>query len=691
MVKEDVSKIVLQKNNFSDFNEMQKMCVEKNFNTSLIVSAPTASGKTIVAELYMLEQAYNNKKKVIYTCPLRALASEHYYDFKKKYPELKFALSTGDLDSSSSYLKKFDIIFCTYEKLSSLLRHNAEWLQQVGCLIVDEIHELDSDRGPVLEITITQLRNFLPELKILGLSATIPNSKELANWLNAELVESQFRPVKLKEGVLHNKEILFNDGTKENGTFEEIIEKNFSENKQLLVFLNSRKRTEGTAKKMIINTPPKLNKKEKEKLEKVSKQIISVLEQPTEQCYSLAEIIKKGIAFHHAGLMQKQKSLVEENFRNGLIKVIFATTTLSAGINVPADVVIIPSLYRFEKYGMNLISKREFKQMSGRSGRPKFSTEGKSIIFANSEMQRDLYFNEYINGDLEPIQSRLAIIPILRTHILALIATNQIYDIKSSEKFFEKTLYATQLQEMPELLDNVMEIILSLEKFGFVEKKENKFFITPVGKRVSDLFLDPESAYSLIQIISNKKPFTNLSYLFAWTNCLEFSPWLQIQKKIKHLIWEDLNERACELPINQEKLLYEPEALNKFFSALMLEQWINERKEQDLFTEYGVAPGALFGKNRIIEWLSYSTIELSKVLGLNHHLIPTKKLSKRIKYGVKEELLALVELKGIGRARARKLYNSGITKPSEIKKNIEKVELILGKNVALILSKQLNK
>jgi helicase len=455
------------------------------------------------------------------------------------------------------------------------------------------------------------------------------------------------------------------------------------------MFQNSRKRAEGAAKKLCKSTPPELKPKEKAKLERVSQQILGALEQPTEQCQALAETVKKGIAFHHAGLLQKQRSLVEENFRAGRIKMISATPTLAEGVNTPADVVIIPSLYRFEKYGMELISVREYKQMSGRSGRPKFSSEGKSIVRANSEMQRDLYLEDYINGKMEPIQSRLAIIPILRTHILALIATNNIYDLKSAGQFFEKTLYAKQLREMDELLENVMEIIESLESFGFVEKRDERYGATKIGKRVSDLFLDPESAHALVQALSSEKPFTRLSYLFAWTNCLEFFPWLRVPKKAEPIVWEQLNERAYELPFRQEKILFEPEALNKFFSALMLEQWINEKREQDLFREFGVAPGALFGKNRIIEWLAYSTIELSKVLGLEHHLIPANRLSKRVKHGVKEELLPLVELRGIGRARARKLYKAGITKPSEVKKNLHKVEALLGKKVSLAVAKQL--
>jgi len=668
---------------------MQKKCLDK-LDKSLVVSAPTASGKTIVAELFVLNSVLNKRKKVIYTCPLRALASEHYKDFKKKYPQIKFSLSTGDLDSSSSYLKKFDVIMTTYEKLASLLRHKAEWLSEVGCIIVDEIHELDSNRGPVLEIALTQLRNRNKELKILGLSATIPNSKELSEWLDAKLVESDYRPTKLIEGVLFESEITYQDQKIEKiSDVEELIKNLIKENKQALVFLNSRKRAEGFAKKITKIVSKNLSTKSITKLNEASSKTLNVLESPTEQCASLSDCIKQGSAFHHAGLLNQQREIVEDNFRNGEIKVLCSTTTLSAGINLPADLVIIPSVYRFEKFSMELIPVREYKQCAGRSGRPKFSSEGKSIVLASSEEQKELILEKYINGGIEKIESKLSIVPILRTHILALIATNDIYDIKSIETFFEKTLYAKQFGNFGELLNIVLEIISDLEKFGFVENKNNFYICTPIGKRVSDLFLDPESAFDLITALKSKKTFTNISYLYAWSNCFEFSPLLNVPKNIKPLIQEEFSERLIELPYNEEKLIFGDDSLNKYFSALMLEYWIREKKEQELFKEYNLAPGVLFGKTRIIEWLAYSTIELSKVLGLEKHLLPSNKLSKRVKYGVKEELLSLVELKGIGRVRARKLFNSGIKKPSEIKSNISKVEALFGKKIADLIIKQL--
>jgi hypothetical protein len=325
----------------------------------------------------------------------------------------------------------------------------------------------------------------------------------------------------------------------------------------------------------------------------------------------------------------------------------------------------------------------------GRSGRPKFSSEGKSIIQANNENQKELYLENYIKGELEPINSKLSNINVLRTHVLALIAVNEIYDDKSIWNFFEKTLFAKQSNSIINIYEKVIDIIDELIEFDFVEKKENIFVCTKIGKRVSDLFLDPKSAFTLVSALKNKKSFTPMSYLFAWSNCNEFFPIFRIPKKLNNIIFEEFNSRLNEIPFKREELLFEENFLDVFYSAMLLEKWINEENEQELFTSFGLAPGVLFGKTRVLEWLAYSTIEISKVIEEERHLLKAKNISLRIKYGVREELLQLVELKGIGRVRARKLFNLGIKKPLDIKKNYLKAESILGKKVFENIKKQL--
>ena len=178
---------------------------------NLLVCTPTASGKTLIAEIAMVKSILENKGKAIYIVPLKALANEKYKDFKKRYSSfLRVSLSIGDFDSSDNYLDNYDLIVCTAEKLDSLVRHTAPWLSKTNVVIIDEIHLLnDPGRGPTLEILITMLKKLIPNIQIIALSATIGNPQELAEWLNANLVLDTWRPVKLYQGIYKEKEIKF--------------------------------------------------------------------------------------------------------------------------------------------------------------------------------------------------------------------------------------------------------------------------------------------------------------------------------------------------------------------------------------------------------------------------------------------------------------------------------------------------
>lgn len=180
---------------------------------NLLICTPTASGKTLVGEFAFINAILNKRKKAIYIVPLKALATEKKKSFLDRYDGLfKVALSIGDMDSNDSYLANYDLIICTSEKLDSLIRHNAPWLSDISCVIVDEIHLLnDPGRGPTLEILITLLKDILKNIQIIGLSATIGNSVQLAEWLNANLIEDNWRPVKLNQGIYLNGEIIFKE------------------------------------------------------------------------------------------------------------------------------------------------------------------------------------------------------------------------------------------------------------------------------------------------------------------------------------------------------------------------------------------------------------------------------------------------------------------------------------------------
>jgi helicase len=217
-IRDDIPKEfyeVLEKERIDELRPSQAKAIKAGLlqEKNLLICSPTASGKTLIAELASFKAILGGKGKAIYIVPLKALASEKFKDFKRKYEHVaKIALSIGDIDASDVYLANYDEIITTSEKLDSLLRHHTPWLHNVKVIVIDEIHLLnDPRRGPTLEILITMLRQLLKHVQIIGLSATIGNPEELSAWLDAELVVDEWRPVKLYKGVYYKGTIEFED------------------------------------------------------------------------------------------------------------------------------------------------------------------------------------------------------------------------------------------------------------------------------------------------------------------------------------------------------------------------------------------------------------------------------------------------------------------------------------------------
>ena len=197
---------------YTTLTPIQEKAVEAGVleGKSLLVCAPTASGKTFVATMALVK-ALESKRKVLYVVPLKALANEKYKEYQKLLSGTPYsvALSTGEIEAESAYLGKYDFLILTAEKLDSLLRHPHSWLTEVKTVIIDEIHLLnDPTRGPTVEIIITLLKMLISP-QLIGLSATIGNQKELANWLEATLVQDSWRPVELKQGIYCNGKLEF--------------------------------------------------------------------------------------------------------------------------------------------------------------------------------------------------------------------------------------------------------------------------------------------------------------------------------------------------------------------------------------------------------------------------------------------------------------------------------------------------
>lgn len=191
-----------------EFRKFQKEALRYIFDRNVLICAPTGSGKSLIAEILSFYHTLIRKEKVIYVVPLKALAKERYQKFLAYDLNVQIGLSSSDYDENYEKLGKYDILIMTSEKADSLIRHNPFWIKDVKVLIADEIHLInDYERGPTLEFVITYFK--IKKAKILGLSATIGNKEEVAEWLNAKLVFTLERPVKLHYGVLYNNRIYF--------------------------------------------------------------------------------------------------------------------------------------------------------------------------------------------------------------------------------------------------------------------------------------------------------------------------------------------------------------------------------------------------------------------------------------------------------------------------------------------------
>jgi helicase len=676
---------------------VRKKLIAKNY----VLSIPTAAGKTLVATLSIIK-TLERGKKVVYVVPLVALAFEKYNYFKKFFDDYKVAISVGDYDQSDPWLARYDLIICTTEKFDSLIRHGINWIDQVGLIVVDEIHLLnDSSRGPTLEILIARLKKLIPKAQLIALSATIKNCKELADWLKAKLIESNFRPVKLYEGVAYPHEVKFfekHPNYKLSTSLEleaSIVENTLRLRKQALFFVATRRRAESLAKNLAKIIKPWLGKNEENLLKKLANEVENVLEIPTKQCKELANCVRRGVAFHHAGLLSRQKRLIEESFRNGLIKIIVATPTLAMGVNIPAFRVIVRDAKRYYPgIGSIYIPVLEYKQFVGRAGRPTWDTFGESILIAKSENDAEDLAEKFIFGELEEIRSKLSYEPLLRMHILALIASEFVKSKKELHDFFQKTFFYFQYGDLSYIEDKIEFILDQLKDWRFIKIRRNKLIATKLGKRVSELYLDPLTANYFVECLGKvgQIELKNISFLQVICNSFEMYPLLNVSlgetKDVVDYIIK--NERYFLQKIPDEWDLDYDRFLRSVKTAMCFEAWVNEKTEDEILTRFRIAPGELRSKIQIADWLLYSLHELALLLGKKQVLTKIRKLRIRMSYGIKEELIPLVKLEGVGRVRARRLYNAGLRRLSDLRKiPLESLAELIGEKTAVKIKKQL--
>ncbi|ASJ00766.1 ATP-dependent DNA helicase [Thermococcus gorgonarius] len=625
---------------------------------NLVLAIPTASGKTLVSEIVMLNKLLKEGGKAVYLVPLKALAEEKYREFKEwERLGIRVAATTGDYDSTDEWLGKYDIIVATAEKFDSLLRHGARWIDKVKLVVADEVHLLGSyDRGATLEMILTHL---MDKAQILALSATVGNAEELAEWLNAELIVSDWRPVELRKGIFHLGTLFWEDGKIDRypENWYSLVVDAVKRGKGALVFVNTRRSAEKEAIALSKLVSGYLTKPEKRALENLASQLER---NPTSE--KLKKALKGGVAFHHAGLSRVERTLIEDAFREGLVKVITATPTLSAGLNLPAFRVVIRDTKRYSNFGWVDIPVLEIQQMMGRAGRPKYDKVGEAIIVARTENPKKL-MERYVHGKPEKLFSMLANEQAFRSQVLALITNFGVRNFQELVNFLSKTFYAHQRGDTLSLEYKAKDIVYFLIENEFIDiDLENNFIPLPLGKRTSHLYIDPLTAKkfkdAFPKLEKNPNPFGIFQLIAATPDMATLT--------VRRGEMEDYLDLAYEL---EEKLYtgipyYEDSRFQGFLSqvktAKVLLDWINEVPEVRIYETYNVDPGDLYRILELADWLMYSLIELYKLFEPKGDVLQyLRDLHLRLRHGVREELLELVKLPNIGRKRARALYNAG--------------------------------
>ena len=610
--------------------------IEKNRN--LLLTVPTAAGKTLVAYIAIYRN-FMAGRKTLYIVPLKALAGEKFSELRKmRKIGAKVTISIGDYDTSPSDLRNYDIIICTSEKADSLVHHDPSFLYEVGLIVADELHLVgEKTRGPRLEMVLTAAKTVNPDIRILGLSATVANSEEIAEWLGADLVVSDFRPVPLEEGVVFRNRIYRSRDDYirlENGSDISNVAMRFvNEGGQVIIFRSSRKRAEETAinfPKIIENPTPKQEIDDSEKDHLTS---------------TVEELIQKGVAFHHAGLPNQTRTRVEDMFRKGKIKVISATPTLAAGINLPARAVLIRDITRYSDGYSDYLSNGEIRQMMGRAGRAGYDKKGYAYVYASSDQgfERSL---EYLKGETEPVISQMNQESLIRFNILALISSGLAVTQDQIMGFFGRTLMSHQkrMNGIPKLTERTIEF---LKEYNFISEVRETMKATRFGELVSNLYIDPTAAITIREYL--EKPFSENTAIYTAVLASD-AGFIGIGRDDYPMIDNFLSRNGIED--------YTDESMQAAKVSMIMIDWINETPIREMEEKFNIGYGDIQSRSSTIEWLLYSMARLSSLYRpeVQRNL---DNLALRVREGVKEEIIMLTTIPGIGRVRARRLYRSG--------------------------------
>ena len=653
-----------------EFNPAQKAVIESGYledKSNYIICIPTASGKTVLGVLPALKTILDGGKAV-YAAPLLSIQNEKVKEFKA-FEE--HGINVGKHPASS------DLSVMVFESFDVLTRFSWNTLRDVDTLIIDEFHMIgEFSRGPTLEAAITRAKIINPSMRIIALSATLRNIEEIEGWLEGTCVEHDYRPVPLHKEVLDAE--MFNTKNK-NDVIVKILEKSISDDSQALAFVSTRRFTESLATYVSKKIDKKINIRQRERFKEVADKILDVPKKkgslPTSTCLKLAEGIEHGVAFHHAGLFNEQKEIIEDEFRNGNILMITATPSLMYGVNLPSKTVAIRDHTRWTANGPQPIPVFDYEQMSGRAGRPQYDDVGYSYLIAKTMDEAQNLQEYYVEGEIEKTNSKLvdnrdAILK----QIIAQIASSLSKNLDELTDFFGKTLYGYQMANNPSMalfaadsiryeLESSLEFLL---QNGIIRASPEGLKTTDFGNLIAKSNYSVETAVKIKEYVSGIDEINPNEFIYALCETPDV-PLISFKgRKSKDPVHEKLSESG----------LFAVDIGNIEATAVSLMEWIDERSEYEIENKYNVYSASTrrsaYETSRLVKFAK----DTSEVLGNYSNLKDFDRLSARLYYGVKEDIIPLVVgVKRLGRKRARNLVNIFGNDLSGVSENeLQKVE-----------------
>ncbi|XP_064452724.1 DNA polymerase theta isoform X1 [Mirounga angustirostris] len=728
---------------------------------NLVYSAPTSAGKTLVAELLMLKRVLEMRKKALFILPFVSVAKEKKYYLQSLFQEVGINVD-GYMGSASptGHFSSLDIAVCTIERANGLINRLIEEnkMDLLGMVVVDELHMLgDSHRGYLLELLLTKIcyithksascqANLASSLsnavQIVGMSATLPNLEIVASWLNAELYHTNFRPVPLLESVKIGNSIYdssmklvreFHPNLQVKGDEDHVVSlcyETICDNHSVLLFCPSKKWCEKLADSIArefynLHHQAKglVRSSELPPVKLEQKGLLEVMDQLKRSPSGLDSILQKtipwGVAFHHAGLTFEERDIIEGAFRQGQIRVLAATSTLSSGVNLPARRVIIRTPI-FSGQPLDILT---YKQMVGRAGRKGVDTVGESILVCkNSEKSKGIAL---LQGSLKPVRSCLqrrggeevtasmirAILEIIVGGVASTSQDMQTYasctflaaSMKEGKLGIQKNQDSFQLGAIEAcvmwLLEN--EFIQITEASDGTEGKV--YHPTHLGSATLSSSLSPTDTLDIFADLQRAmKDFVlenDLHIVYLVTPM--FEEWTTIDWYQFFCLWEKLPtsmKRVAELVGVEEgflarcvkgKVIARTErqqrqmAIHKrFFTSLVLLDLISEVPLKEINQKYGCSRGQIQSLQQSAAVYAGMITVFSNRLGWHNMELLLSQFQKRLTFGIQRELCDLVRVSLLNAQRARFLYASGFLTVADLARaNIAEVETVL-KNAA---------